>query len=173
MPVIDEAFLSSLTLEPVIEETSEQQDEAFKKIVKLLCVRDRCSNDLVERLVRSGFDRCDAESAVERAAACGMVDDVRYADILIRSRISQGKGKAGIEDELAKAHIAPDDIPGWPEAYFPDDGPSEEERAFELLCRKPPRSKNIYAAACRKLASRGFSSDAVFSAARRYAERCR
>lgn len=170
MPVIDESFFANLVREPLFEETSERREEAFKKVVKLVSARDRCSHELIDRLVRAGFDRCDAVAAVDRALSCGMVDDLRYADVLIRSRVSQGKGRAGIEEELARSGIDACDVPGWPEAYFPAEGPSEEERAFELLCRKPPRSKNVYAAACRKLASRGFSSDAVFSAARRYAE---
>lgn len=170
VPIIDESFLAALVRESVVEEVPEQRDAAFKRIIGLLGSRDRCSCELVERLKRAGFEHDDAVSAVDRAVACGLVDDARYADVLIRSRISQGKGRAGIEEELAKLHIVASDLEGWPEAYFPSGGVSEEERALEFLRRKPPRSKNVYAAACRKLASRGFSPDVVFSAARRYVE---
>ena len=169
MPIIDDEFLSKLVREPVVVRVSEDQEKAFAKIARLSAARDRCSHELVERLERDGFSADDAHAAIERAMACGLVDDIRYAETLIRSRLSQGKGRAGIENELAAAGIAVYDIPGWPDEYFPSDGLSEEDRAFELLCKKPPRSKNVYASACRKLASRGFSSDAVFAAARRYA----
>lgn len=171
MPIIDDEFLSKLVREPVVVRVSEDQEKAFAKIARLSVARDRSKHELAERLEREGFSVEDAHAAIERAAACGLVDDIRYAEALVRSRLSQGKGRAGIENELAAAGIAVYDIPGWPDEYFPSDGPSEEDRAFELLCRKPPWSKNVYAAACRKLASRGFSSDAVFAAARRYIQR--
>lgn len=168
MPVIDDEFLSKLVREPIAACVSDDQEKAFSKIVRLSAARDRCVRELADRLARDGFSDDDIHAAIDRATACGLVDDIRYAETLVRSRLSQGKGRAGIENELAADGIAVYDIPGWPDEYFPSDGLSEEERAFELLCKKPPRSKNVYASACRKLASRGFSSDAVFAAARRY-----
>lgn len=171
MPIIDEEFLSKLVREPVVADISREQEDAFSKIARLASVRERCSQELMGRLVRDGFSEDDARSAVARALSCGLVDDLRYGETLVRSRISQGKGRAGIEEELALRGIAACDLAGWPDEYFPSDGPTEEQRAFDLLCKKPPRSKNVYAAACRKLASRGFSRDVVFSVARRYAER--
>ncbi len=168
MPIIDEAFLAGLVREPLAPEIPESQDEAFKKITRLVNARERCVSELRARLLRDGFEQSDIQAALQRAVACGMVDDLRYADILVRSRIAQGKGRAGIESELAASDILVADLPGWPDAYFPEDSASEEDRAFDLLCRKPPRSKNIYAAACRKLAACGFAADVVYAAARRY-----
>lgn len=173
MPIIDQAFLDALALEreSVVTEASEEQDAAFGKIARLAASRERCESELRARLARDGFSPRDAQAALERAVSCGLVDDIRYADVLIRSRISQGKGRAGIEDELARAGVRTADVPGWPDEYFPASGPSEENRAYEVLLRKPPRSSNPYAAACRKLASRGFSAEVAFSAARRFVGR--
>ena len=151
VPIIDESFLAALVREPVVEEVPEQRDAAFKRIIGLLGSRDRCSCELVERLKRAGFEHDDAVSAVDRAVACGLVDDARYADVLIRSRISQGKGRAGIEEELAKLHIVASDLEGWPEAYFPSGGvrggarsgisPSQASAVEKRLCGGMPQAR--------------------------------
>lgn len=172
MPIIDEEFLSKLVREPIVADVSQEQEDAFSKIARLVSVRERCSCELVARLMRDGLSEDIARDAVSRALSCGLVDDLRYGVTLVRSRISQGKGRAGIEEELASCGISACDLEGWPDEFFPSDGPTEEQRAFDVLLRKPPRSKNVYASACRKLASRGFSRDVVFSVARRYAEHC-
>lgn len=169
MPIIDEAFLSALVPEPLAPVLSEEEEEAFSRVSRLVASRERCTCELMKRLVQGGCSEHDANKAVARAVSCGMVDDLRYADILIRSRISQGKGRAGIEEELNQCGIDFRQLVGWPDEYF-DKEASEEDRAFDYLCRKPPRSKNIYASACRKLAARGYSADVVFAAARRYAK---
>ena len=148
----------------------EEEEKAFSRISRLVASRERCACELEKRLVQDGFSERDAQSAIARAVSCGMVDDLRYADILVRSRVSQGRGRAGIEEELNRCGIDPRRLAGWPDEYFGIDGVSEEDRAFDFLCRKPPRSKNAYAAACRKLAARGYSPDVVFAAARRYAK---
>ena len=118
--------------------------------------------------MRDGFSREVAESAVQRALDCGLIDDVRYGAVLVRTRVAQGRGRRGIEDELERAGIAASDIPGWPEEFFSiddfnpfrvnanaEDGvvgcsfgsessdEQEIERALALLRRKPLRSKNI------------------------------
>lgn len=171
MPIIDEAFLSTLVHEPLAPVVPEGEEKAFSRISRLVASRERCTSELAGRLAQDGFSEQDAQSAIARAVSCGMVDDLRYADILIRSRVSQDRGRAGIEEELNRYGIDPRRLAGWPDEYFgTEDGASEEERAFGFLCRKPPRSKNAYAAACRKLAARGYSPDVVFAAARRYAK---
>lgn len=169
VPIIDESFLSALVREPLTPVVSEEEEEAFSRVSRLVASRERCTCELMKRLVQGGCSESDASKAVARAVSCGMVDDLRYADILVRSRISQGKGRAGIEEELSQCGIDFRQLVGWPDEYF-DKEASEEDRAFAYLCRKPPRSKNIYASACRKLAARGYSADVVFAAARRYAK---
>ncbi|WP_276685164.1 regulatory protein RecX [Slackia piriformis] len=170
MPIIDDAFLSTLVREPLAPAVPEEEEKAFSRISRLVASRERCACELEKRLMQDGFSERDAQSAIVRAVSCGMVDDLRYADILVRSRVSQGRGRAGIEEELNRCGIDPRRLAGWPDEYFGIDGVSEEDRAFDFLCRKPPRSKNAYAAACRKLVARGYSPDVVFAAARRYAK---
>lgn len=186
---------ASLSLEPIMAERTEDETRAFEKVTRLACARERGSRELADRLVRDGFSREVAESAVRRALDCGLIDDVRYGAVLIRTRVSQGCGRKGIEDELDRAGIAAGDIPGWPEEFFSvddfdpfrvnanaEDGvvgcsfgsessdEQEVERALALLRRKPPRSKNIQASAYRKLVTKGYSTSVASAATRRFME---
>lgn len=186
---------ASLSLEPIMAGRTEDETRAFEKVTRLACKRERGSRELIDRLVRDGFSREVAKSAVQRALDCGLIDDTRYGAVLIRTRVAQGRGRKGIEDELERAGIAASDIPGWPEEFFSvddfdpfrvsansEDGlvccsfggessdEQEIERALALLRRKPPRSKNIQASAYRKLVTKGYSTSVASAATRRFME---
>ena len=169
MPYITQELLAGMTLEPVISVIPEPQEKAFVKIQRLVAVRERCAKELRERLLRDGFSAEDADAAIERALACGLVDDIRFAGILIRSRIVQGRGKAGIVSELEKLNILAGDVPEWPDGFFQDEDP-ELERALDLLRRKPPRAKNVRNAAFRRLVTKGYSHDVAATASRVFVE---
>ena len=146
----------------------EEAERAFRKIERLASAREQASVALRRRLMREGFEEDALDCAIERALACGLVDDRRYADVLVRSRLSQGKGRRGIAAELADLVIDPDTV----EAFLmdDDDDSSEVSRALALLDRKPPRSKNRREAAYRRLAQKGFSASVASSAARQWCE---
>lgn len=186
---------ASLSLEPIMAERTEDETKAFEKVTRLACARERGSRELIDRLARDGFSREVAESAVQRALDCGLIDDVRYGAVLVRTRVAQGRGRKGIEDELDRAGISATDIPGWPDEFFSlsgfdpfrvadndEDGlidcsfgcefneEQEVERALALLRRKPSHSKNVRASAYRKLMTKGYSSSVASAATRRFLE---
>ena len=151
------------------EKDFSSEEEAFRKIVALVNISDRSEHTIRERLTKAGFEQRAVEQAIVRAKSYGFIDDCRFADVLIRSRLSQGKGSQGIVRELAAQNIDIETIPGWPYEYDVDDD-RELERALALLNRKPPRSKNKREGAFRKLMGSGFSSSVASSAARMWTE---
>ncbi len=142
-----------------------QSDDAFARIIRLSSVRDRCQSELHERLLKEDYRSADIEEALSRAVRCGLVDDLRFADMLVRSRISSGKGAASISRELERRGIDPFLLEGWPEAYGCDRD-AQIDRAVSFLSRKPPHGNNLRSAAYRKLAAKGYSQEVSTVAAR-------
>lgn len=149
-------------------EQGSEAERAFRKIERLACTREQASVALRRRLTREGFPEEAVEEAIERALACGLVDDLRYADVLVRSRLAQGRGRQGIAAELADLGIDPDAVEALAES---DEGCDREvERALEVLERRPPRAKNKRDAAYRRLVQKGFGAAAASTAARLWSE---
>ncbi|MBQ9000998.1 MAG: regulatory protein RecX, partial [Eggerthellaceae bacterium] len=147
-------------------------DDAFGKIVALANASDKSERAIRERLEHAGFEAPAIDEAVERAKSYGFIDDLRYAAVLIRSRLSQGKGIPGIERELRQQGIDILDVPGWPDD-FDADREAEFDRALAFLESRPPRSKNPRESAYRKLVAKGYSSSVASSASREWCERSR
>lgn len=152
------------------EEAAEEQ-KAFRKIERLASMREHASVALRKRLLRDGYSEHATACAVERAVACGLIDDKRYADVLVRSRLSQGRGLRGIATELADLDIDAQEVEAYQEAQNSFDDQDEVQRALALLERKPPRSKNAREGAYRRLINKGYSSNVAASAARQWSER--
>lgn len=146
-----------------------QSNDALKKIIALVNASDKSERAIRDRLVREGFSEPAIEGAVGQAKQYGFIDDRRFAEVLVRSRISQGRGSAGIIRELAENDIDAEDVPGWP-YDFPLSTEEETERAIGLLQRKPPHAKNKREAAYRRLMQKGYSSTVASSAARLWFE---
>ena len=153
-----------------IDKDDRSPEAAFQKIVRLVNHAEQSSNLLSKRLVRDGFDEAVAEAAIERACRCGMIDDLRYAEMLVHSRINQNKGLASIKRELEDLGIDPDTVEALCEYEETHDAQDEAERALLVLQRRPPRAKNIRESAYRKLVQKGFSSTIASQVARKYVE---
>lgn len=143
-------------------------EAAFRKIERLCLVREQACEQLRQRLARDGFEPEAVEAALSRALACGLVDDARFADVLVRSRLAQGRGRRGIAAELEGLGIDADSVDAL--AAGDGDDAGEVERALALLERKPPRAKNRRDAAYRRLAQKGFSASVSSTAARLWCE---
>lgn len=148
---------------------SEEAEQAFRKIERVAMRREQSTVGLRRRLLRDGFSEVATETALTRAQACGLIDDQRFADVLVRSRLSQGRGRRGIQAELADLAIDVDMVREWQETE-PSDESSEVDRALTLLTQRPPRAKNQRDAAYRRLMQKGFSSSVASTAARQWVE---
>ena len=71
-----------------------------QRALGLLVRREHSRRELERKLEARGVDRDDAVAAVERMAAEGWQDDLRFATSLARSRAASGRGPLHIRAEL-------------------------------------------------------------------------
>ncbi len=144
-------------------------DTAFRKITRLCAQREQSSKELRKRLAREGYSAEVVDKAIERSCACGLLDDRRFAEVLVRSRLAAGKGLLGIARELNSHDLDASEIEAYTEAEALGED-AELARACEVLRRKPPRAKNAREAAYRRLVQKGYSSSVAAKAARLWFE---
>ena len=103
---------------------------AMERVAALIDRRDYSEDELASRLARDGYASQTVESTVRRSVECGLVDNSRFADTFIRSKLSQGWGRVRIERELSRRGIEASDVPGWTELYLSEES---EEETYELV----------------------------------------
>ena len=136
---------------------------ASSRLAELASRREVSTKEAGERLRREGFPPGVVAIAVGRAAECGLVDDARFADSFVRSKLACGWGAQRIERELSARGIEATALEGWPYEYF--DPAEERSRALALASRKRLTGKNDYAKIVRFLVGRGFGMGVACDAA--------
>ncbi len=76
---------------------------AFGKGIDLLSRREQSARELKGKLARKGYEKEETEVALEQLQRSDYQNDERFADVLARSRASQGHGPRRIFAEL-KSH---------------------------------------------------------------------
>ncbi|MDR0501315.1 MAG: RecX family transcriptional regulator [Coriobacteriales bacterium] len=137
-------------------------EAAFTKLVQLCCVRERSAYELRKRLLNCGFDAQACDNAINRAIACEIVNDMRFADAWIRGKLNLGWGIRRIEREIKHYGICANAFTNWPDCY--SDGANERKRALAELERHRPRAKNVRAARFRHLLNKGYAADVAHQA---------
>lgn len=142
-------------------------EQAKEACLRLLAVRARSRAELAQRLGSKGYTTEVTESALERLAEVGLVDDAAFAEQWVSSRHTfSGKGKQALAQELRRKGVAPEDSAAALSAVSDDD---EHARAAELVRRKLrtiPRDLEHDKALRRlvgMLARRGYSQSTAFT----------
>lgn len=138
---------------------------AARRLEDLLNRRDYAVGEAKAKLVDDGYAPSTIDDVIERAQRGRLLDDKRFADVFIRSKISAGWGSGRIERELSRRGVDVREISGWPEDYL--DAGEEHGRAYELASRRRLTGKNDYAKIVRFLVGRGFSMRDATDAAKR------
>ena len=162
--VVSSDFEDADTSETEIDKFNDPE-EAFRRLLRLVDIQERSQLQMRNKLRQKGFSSFAIDAAIERAVKANIINDERFAEMLIASRVAQGRGFSGIERELKQNGIDPDSIKGWPYDFGFDEN-AEVERAVDLLQSKPPRSKNLRDGAYRKLANKGYSNSVCIKAIR-------
>lgn len=138
--------------------------ECKLKMLQLLNTRDFSEFSMRQRLAKAGFPQDVIDQAVAYALKSRLIDDKRFADLFISSRVQAGYGRQRIERELQERGIDCFEVPGYPDAYFDDE--DELSRALSCLDSHHTSAKNARDSHFRYLLNKGFSSSIASRALR-------
>lgn len=139
---------------------------AFERVVQIASARERSSCDCIQKLLDEGFDASSAKNAVQRAEQYAIIDNARFAETFIHTKLRAGWGQRRIERALDEQHgICASALNGYPESFY-GDAESEEERARALLAKKAIPAKNPVEKLVRFLVGRGFSMGCAYRLAK-------
>lgn len=144
----------------------QKEQTPLQRALGLLVRREHSRKELTRKLQARGVERDQAEAAVARLAGEGWQDDVRFAELLVRSRASTGYGPLHIRAELGTHGLDSETVAAAMDAFDGD----WAENARDLVQRRfgeagpadlPQRRK-----AADLLARRGFDGDSIRAATR-------
>ncbi|NIL94501.1 MAG: regulatory protein RecX [Woeseiaceae bacterium] len=138
--------------------------EARKKAMDYLARREYGRGELLDKLIRSGFDSDVANEAVARLIDDGLQDDERFAEAFVRSRINQGKGPQVIRADLRQRGLTRPVIDIAIEAAGEDWYALARDVRLKKFGPDAPLEFRDKARQMRFLRSRGFDSDQIQAA---------
>lgn len=137
---------------------------AYRTALRALERRPFAGRDLERRLTLKGHSAAMAKEAVDRAREAGLVDDAKYAQFYVQSRLARGRGPARLRQELLVAGVPKDLI----DAAIRDqvDPDSVSGRISALVSRRAAQLKDLPPADRRRrllafLARRGYRGPEV------------
>ena len=75
-------------------------DEAKNRALKILEKRDVSRKMLIDKLTEKGISEADAEEVADWLTELRVIDDARYAGLVVRHYAAKGYGERRIKDEL-------------------------------------------------------------------------
>ena len=135
-----------------------------QRALGLLTRREHSRQELTRKLTSRGVEPDDAHAVVDKLARSGWQDELRFAELLVRSRANTGYGPVRIRAELA-THALSAEVIANALAGFEFDWSGN---ASDLLRRRHPAALSGDRGAQRKasdfLLRRGFGMDQVITA---------
>ena len=140
-------------------------DEARQQALKILERRDVSRKMLLDKLTEKGISYADAEEVADWLCGLGVVNDERYAGLVVRHYAAKGYGRRRIRDELYRRGI---DRELWDAAL--DELPETDDAVDRLLSvrLRGAVSPEALQRAQSYLLRRGYSWDEVCAATERY-----
>ncbi len=127
--------------------------------------RDYSRGEMIDRLIKKGEMRPDAEAVADRLAELCLINDENYAALVVRHYAAKGFGAARIKEELYRRFV-PREL--WDEALA---GMPDTEDSLDALLRSKLKSPDPDRAELRKatdaLRRRGFTWDEIREAVER------
>lgn len=158
-----EGDLSHEKLDEMIATATRTSAAAY--INSLFNTRDYAKEEVEDKLLAMGYDKHTVQEIVQKAKEGNLINDERFSEVFIRSKIMDGWGPRKIEQALVKRGIVLNEVKGWPEEFIQQE--TEVERALMLIKNRSALHKNPFEKSVRFLASKGFSYDICKQAAQR------
>lgn len=137
-----------------------------QRALGLLTRREQSRKELTRKLTSRGMDAAEVETAVEKLSRDGWQDDARFAESLVRARVSGGYGPTRIRAELGTHGLDREAIATALDSFHGD----WAEIASDLVRRRYGPVATFDLAQRRKAADflirRGFESASVRTATR-------
>ena len=141
--------------------------EARKKALRLLEYADRTEKQLRDRLLESGFSEEAAEDALEYARSFHYLDDRRYAETFVRSRLGE-KSLFEIRHMLQERGVPREVIDQVLQQSEDNEEGSDRETVESLFLKKYGRQDlsdpKVYEKAFRYFSNRGFHYEDIRAA---------
>lgn len=146
---------------------AELYESAWNRVLLSVSASEQSTVKIRTKLIQAGYPEKTVEEVIDHATEIGAVDDIRYANMLIRSCIASGKGIRKVQRDIERLGIEIESLDAY-EEYLDIDREEMLETAVDFLRAHPTRAKNAYASCFRKLINRGFSGDVANAAVREY-----
>ncbi|MFC0679106.1 recombination regulator RecX [Lysobacter korlensis] len=139
---------------------------ATQRALTLLTRREHSRKELARKLSARGVDAAEAEAAIERLAGEGWQDDARFAESLVRSRVSNGYGPMRIRAELATHGLDREAIAAALDTFEGDWSELARDQVLRRYGGSVAEDRTLQRKAADFLIRRGFDAACVRSASR-------
>jgi len=132
--------------------------------LRILAQREHSATELKRKLANKGFALADIETLVKELENQHWLDEARFAEMLVRSRVAQGYGPLHIRQDLRQRGVAENTQSLALETY----ADQWQECARQARCKRfgnsPPHTLKERAKQARFLTYRGFTSEQIRAA---------
>ncbi|WP_141326087.1 regulatory protein RecX [Myxococcus sp. AB025B] len=147
------------------DEGPEAVQRATDAGLKLLGIRARTRQELLQALEKKGFAPCVRDAALARLQGWGYLDDTRFGEARAASLLRSGKGPVSVLQKL-QAHGLSEDAAQGALASATDAVDFDATAAARAVLEKRglaarPLDEKAWARAARLLSGRGFSEDVI------------
>lgn len=139
----------------------EDMSAVRSKAIQLLARREHSRTELIRKLQQRGFDNELIMSVTEQLISNGLLSDVRFAELFVRSRMGAGYGSQRIAEELRQRGISRTEIQFALQSNAQADWKTMLGHAWRKKFAHPPRTSKEQAQQLRYLLYRGFTSEQV------------
>ena len=140
-------------------------EEVKARAFRIVEKREVSRKMLIDKLTEKGASPEDAQEVADRLCELRVIDDSRFAGMVVRHYAGRGYGLRRIQEELYRRGI---DRELWENAM--EELPEENDNLYRLLCRRLAGDNSVDAQrkAIAALQRRGFGWDEIRSAMDRY-----